>query len=263
VKRLLFIGDSVTARGRLVAAIKDLYGTELYEYWNAGVESFNTRQEVEYYLKYNAALEPDHVVLTFVLNDFQITPVCFKDDRGRMVVYAPDRSLHRIDRWLFEKSRLYRLLVGLSLSGHGAARGQEQRTDVESEMATGPEDTSDVAPETGREPGPETGDETGREIRESLGRLRCELDRRGAALTVLVLPVLQPYEEWDPLLRERRDTVLRILRELDIRHFDLLEPLQQALAANQRVQARPDDIWHPNSLVCRAFAGYLQERGLF
>lgn len=39
VTRLLFIGDSVTARGKIIDAIRKLYNETNFEYWNAGVES--------------------------------------------------------------------------------------------------------------------------------------------------------------------------------------------------------------------------------
>ena len=77
ITRLLFIGDSVTGRGRIIEAIKQIYDDEVFEYWNAGVESFNTIQEVRFYQRYNAAVYPDHVILTFHLNDFEPTPVAF------------------------------------------------------------------------------------------------------------------------------------------------------------------------------------------
>ena len=63
--RLRFLGDSVTVQAHIVEAIRDPYGDERYEYWNAGVESFNTVQEVNYFHRYNAAIRPDHVVLAF------------------------------------------------------------------------------------------------------------------------------------------------------------------------------------------------------
>jgi len=36
VKRLLFIGDSVTSRGKIIIALTHLFGVENFEYWNAG-----------------------------------------------------------------------------------------------------------------------------------------------------------------------------------------------------------------------------------
>ena len=102
--RVLFVGDSATHRGKLVAALRQLYGDTKYEYWNAGVESFNTLQELVLYRRYNSAIQPDHVVLTFHNNDFQATPLVMHE-KGELKVYAP--GMH-VNQWLFRNSYLYR-----------------------------------------------------------------------------------------------------------------------------------------------------------
>jgi hypothetical protein len=102
--RLLFVGDSVTHRAKLVNALRKLYGEDNYEYWNAGVESFNTRQELVLYRRHNAAIQPDHVILTFHNNDFRATPLVVRE-KGQFKVYDPGMSLNP---WLFERSYLYR-----------------------------------------------------------------------------------------------------------------------------------------------------------
>jgi hypothetical protein len=103
-KRLVFSGDSVTHRARLVNALRRLYGEEKYEYWNAGVESFNTTQELVLYKRYNALVKPDEVILEFHNNDFRATPLCVRED-GKFKVYEPGMG---INPWLFEHSYLYR-----------------------------------------------------------------------------------------------------------------------------------------------------------
>jgi hypothetical protein len=45
----------------------------------AGVESFNTVQEVAYDRSFNRFIRLDHVILTFHLNDFETTPVAFRE----------------------------------------------------------------------------------------------------------------------------------------------------------------------------------------
>ena len=103
-KRLVFAGDSVTHRRRLVNALRKVYGEDHYEYWNAGVESFNTRQELVLYRRYNAVVKPDQVILEFHNNDFRATPLCVRED-GKFKVYEPGMG---INPWLFEHSYLYR-----------------------------------------------------------------------------------------------------------------------------------------------------------
>ncbi len=102
--RVLFTGDSVTHRARIVNALKKLYGEDTYEYWNAGVESFNTLQEWVFFREYNHKIKPDQVVLTFHNNDFRATPMVVRE-RGQIKVYQPGLD---INPWLFRKSYLYR-----------------------------------------------------------------------------------------------------------------------------------------------------------
>ena len=114
VTRLLFIGDSVTHRAKIVDALKDIYGEADFEYWNAGVESYNTVQEVNYYKRYNAAIKPDHVILTFHLNDFETTPIAFENEGDGLIVYAPNKPMRDLNPWLFKYSSLYRFLIRLT-----------------------------------------------------------------------------------------------------------------------------------------------------
>ena len=67
VGRVLYLGDSVTRRGRIIRALMRVYDQRKLEHWNAGVETFNTVQEVEYYERYNRTIRPDHVILTGVM----------------------------------------------------------------------------------------------------------------------------------------------------------------------------------------------------
>jgi hypothetical protein len=227
VVRVLFAGDSVTARGRIVDALRDRYGDARYEYWNAGVESFNTVQEVRFYERYNRALHPDQVVLTFHLNDFETTPVAFVDGDDRLVVYAPSWPLRRPNRWLFRHSLAYRAWLGLTNPG--------------------PRDRSAVS----------------REVEDALRRLRDLVSADGGRLSVVVLPLLKPLDEWTSDELSRRSAIAAILRDLGIRSFDLVPVLEEVLArGGVRITETPDDVWHPSDAVARAFAARLQEQGL-
>ena len=119
--RVLFAGDSVTHRGKIVEGLRTLYGDANYEYWNAGVESFNTKQEWVLYRRFNASLRPDHVVLQFHNNDFRATPLVVREN-GQIKVYEPG---HTINAWLFQKSYLYRWAWPRSEVGDREARAQE------------------------------------------------------------------------------------------------------------------------------------------
>src|SRR5262245_14135753 len=226
-KRLLFIGDSVTRRGHIVNALKDEYGSLKYDNWNAGVESFNTVQEVRYYKHFNRALRPDEVVLTFHLNDSETTPVAFRDANGSLTAYAPTLQVQRINPWLFERSYFYRFWIGLT-----TARKTERTAIIN-------------------------------DVRSSLEELKLMVDADGARLTVVVLPILRPLGDWNAEYRENRSRILDILASLQLRYFDLLEPLNQALTDGvSTVEAGDDVFWHPSREVAKYFGAYLRRQGL-
>jgi hypothetical protein len=227
VRRLLFIGDSVTHRGHIIDALRAEYGAQQYEYWNAGVESFNTVQEVEYYRRFNQFIHPDHVILTFHLNDFETTPVAFRDADGTLVVFAPNWPVQRLNLWLWQHSYTYRYWLGLVTPKKTA------RAEI-------------IA-----------------EVRASLADLERLVTANGARLTVVVLPILQPVSGWKPEYREYRRLILGILESLRLRSFDLLEPLHAALADGTAV-AEPGDtlFWHPSREAAAYFARYLRTHHL-
>ena len=194
--------------------------------WNAGVESFNTVQEVNYYRRYNAAVVPDHVILAFHLNDFGTTPIAFMNDAGAIVVFAPNRPLREINPWLFRHSYTYRLAIGLV---------SETTTDRHGVLE---------------------------EVRTSLLELRGALDEDRATLTVLILPTLLPLEEWSADDRDRRTIIRGLLDELDITYVDLWDPLRQALVDGVAVMEDEGDVWHPSPAVAAYFARHVQQTGV-
>lgn len=227
VSRLLFIGDSVTHRSHIVDALRAEYGSQRYEYWNAGVESFNTLQEVEYYRRFNRPIRPDHVVLTFHLNDFETTPVAFRNTDGTLVVFAPNWPVQRLNLWLFRHSYTYRYWLGL------VTPKKTERSEVIEE------------------------------VRAALEDLQRLVAADGARLTVLVLPILQPVSDWPREYRDYRHLVLGMLESLRIRHFDLLEPLNEALADGVAASETTDNhFWHPSPEAASYFAKYLRAQHL-
>jgi hypothetical protein len=222
--RLLFVGDSVTARGRIVAAIRRCYGDRQYEYWNAGVESFNTVQELMYYKLFNYRVQPDHVILQFHLNDFETTPVSFLAADGGLVVYSPKCPAREINRYLFEHCHLYRLYVGLTTR---KAAGFERIAG---------------------------------EVKEALQEFQEIV--KPADLTVLIFTCLKPEEEWNPREKLEYEEIRRILAELQIRHFDL-KPLALAAAQEGiSLQETAGDTWHPSDAFADYVAAHLQQEKL-
>jgi len=224
-RRLLFIGDSVTQRGRIVEALRAAYGDTDYEYWNAGVGSFDIMQIVAFYQLVNARLDPDHVILSFHNNDLEITPITLITPEGR-TTYSPARALRGRNPWLMERVRLYRLWIQCvcKLSG----------------------DRNAIV----------------RDTKQSLRELARFLADRNIRFTVLLLPIFQPFAQWSQAERQKRSEAIAMLDEIGIRYFDLLPPLRAALRSGIDCQETLGDTWHPSDAVSRVFADYLKDKGL-
>lgn len=223
VRRLLFLGDSVTYRGKIIAGLRALLGEEGLEYWNAGVAGYSTGQELDYYRLICAGIRADRVILTFHLNDYQTTPITFMDGDRVIMMHTKDCSRALIPA-LWRSSYLYRLWR--SLASHPAAAPDIQR-----------------------------------EIQDDLRELRDLVHERGAELTVLVLPWLRPVEQWHPSMPHKHERLLRELSALGIEHYEFLVPLEAALAEGVQVTQGPRDYQHPSDEFGARMAREMRARG--
>jgi len=219
VERLLFIGDSVTARGKVVAALRRRFG-ESYEYWNAGVGGYNTEQEVAWYLRHNWRAQPDHVLLTLHPNDFAAGLAAVDDEDGNLAMFATGRRLAVMNAWLFRNSEVYRRYF---LARANAAR-------------------------------PYTYEDGARDVRAALVRLRDHLSATGVRLSVLVLPLMRPEVEWSDADRRVHDGALALVAELGLRAFDLRPSLARAAGLGLPLGEVEGDIWHPSAELAEVFA---------
>ncbi|MCX7590235.1 MAG: hypothetical protein N2255_01265, partial [Kiritimatiellae bacterium] len=105
-------------------------------------------------------------------------------------------------------------------------------------------------------------DEIVRETRQSLAELKQLTERQGVRLTVLVLPLFKPEEEWTPQDRFTRQLALNILSDLGIRHFDLYEETMTAIREGVSATEIPGDAWHPSREVAERLAQYLWKQNL-
>ncbi len=203
--RLLFIGDSVTHRARIIQGLRQVFGEDDYEYWNAGVEGYNSFQTSRYYASLTGIAE-DHTLLTFHLNDFTVTPITFLEGDTRMLVRAGHSNL-KIHATLYDASYLYRLYLARAAHRAGTIPFEQQTAMV----------------------------------REGLADIRNEAEERGVRLSVFILPWFETPETWRPGIRERYDAVQTLLEELGIEHFDLTPVLQEALDDGLDVLELVDD----------------------
>ena len=227
VTRVLFLGDSVARHARIQRALANGCPEAPIEIWTAAVEGYNTVQEVAYYLRYVRAVRPDQLTLLFHNNDFLATPVVFEDPEQGLTVSIGEAALSRFDRGLLSLSNLYRHFFRRRL------RSLTRRDPVTTAVAT----------------------------RDALRRLRRAVEEDGVALTVVLLPILKPLDEWTERELRHRQLGLEILADLELEYHDLLEPHRTAVAAGVRLSETPDDIWHPSRQSARRWVRYLLRRG--
>jgi hypothetical protein len=227
VRRLLFIGDSVTARGKIIDGLKANYGEDRFEYWNAGVEGYNTIQQLGFYKSYNSMIKPDVVILTFHNNDFRTTPVLFLDENNEIFAIFPNRPQRHFNLWMFRHSYLYRFLAGLTFLQ------AEDEEAIEAEVTQAVQELNDIL----------------------IGEV--------IEFKVIVFPALKPYQEWSSHEKESRAQIFELLEALGIEYFDLLEVSDKAIAQGVNVHETPGDVWHPSAEISQIFADYLYTQGIF
>lgn len=227
VRRVLFLGDSVTHRWRIQRILVNRCRDTPVEFWNAGVEAFNTGQEVEYYLRFNHAIDPDHVTLVFHNNDFVATPVAFRDDQGKLEVVNPHAYMSKTSVALAGRSHLYRHYL---------------RARIARMLANDPITTAE-------------------DTRAELVRLKENLDAHGIGFDIVLVPVFRAPADWTAYEKRSRELSLEIFEELGIPTFDLIEPLERAVEDGVELTESPGDVWHPSDEVARRAARHLMRSG--
>ncbi len=216
-RRILFLGDSVTARGRIVRAIeKDLHDPTT-EFLNGGVEAFNLTQEVSFFLRFQSALTMDRIVHQVHGNDLRATPIAFRDENGTLNAFLLNSPRQHVDQWLFQHSYLYRIGLAVFLS---------HKTEAD----------------------------TLQEARENFARMAAFAAERGIEYDVVLFPILLSQ---DALYRDdRRDWLAleKACREVVQKCVSLLPVLDHMLKQGQPVEEIAGDTWHPNDAFAAAAA---------
>lgn len=219
-RRILFVGDSVTAGGKIQAGLRNCDSLTDACFLTAGVGSFNTVQELAFFRRHNLAADPDHVVLLFHLNDFESTPVVFRDDDGRLRVYATFLESRRVWAWGYAHSFLYRLLLGLTVDREDATERIAEETLA---AVDGFAETTAAA---------------------------------GIGFTVVVLPIFRPRAEWAPRHAERYERIRDHLEATGTPFVDLVDSLSDSTTRPMGA-AGGRDLFHPSDAFARELAAIL------
>lgn len=230
-ERILFLGDSVTRRGRIISALKQRHRGGRFQWLNAGVPGYNTAQEVRLYGRCCRRLRPRHLVLTMHNNDFQENRLIFQRPFSRRQVHLRLDQLGAVEHLLVHHSHVYRLLLGrpgiVGVDPAGAVGWRRAHALME----------------------------------RSLGRLQALTRADGARLSVVLLPSLRT----GPLPRPARlshRAALKLLKRLGIRHFDLKRVFKAAVASGLTLHESPGDHLHPGQALADRFGEYLFRKGL-
>jgi len=225
--RILFVGDSVTKRGKIIEALERECGPERFEYWNAGVEGYATPQELLYFKRYNRALRPDVIILTFHVNDLWLSRVILRDSDGRVATQpAVFLSTAPGAAWLMEHSRIYQWLVlkYLYLVEHPVAVSDVEEAIIE---------LSEIAKED------------------------------GATLKILFHPILLPNAQWLESEFIARQTALNLFAKHSLSYLDLTPIAEQALNEGVSVQEKAGDKLHPSKEMAELFSEHITDSGYF
>lgn len=228
VTRVVLLGDSVVAREKISRALRERFDPEgnRIEFWSLGVEGYDTAQELEYFRRFGAALEPDQVVLVFSFNDFRTTPLLFFDNEGELIRLT-GRDPERIHRRLLEWSHLYRLWLASQL-------------DAPQPLADG----SDRVPPL-------------------LAELADEVAASGAEFCAFVQPYLIPDGLLPPDRIEemyaRHGLHLSWFRDCGIPAYDLAGPIRAAIAEGVPIASHEGDVHHPGDEMARRYVTWLAD----
>lgn len=217
---VLFVGDSVTARARIVDAIRRELADPKAFFLNGGVESFNLAQEVNFFLRFQSKAPFDRIIHQVHGNDLQATPIVFRDADGKLNVYALSAPRRSVNEWLFRHSYIYRLALTAFIS-----RQTEQATFEEAKANF-----------------------------EAMARFAKE---RGVPYDVFLFPVLRPTDQLTAV--EARDwaTLNDACRAARVHCVSLRPVLDQMISENLVYQETPGDPWHPNDLLAKRAGNYI------
>ena len=208
--KMLFIGDSVTAYGRIVDGIAKLVASGNMSFLNGGVAGYNIQQEIEFFFRYQMSIKPDVIIHQMHINDLQASRMALRGRDGTVRIYSPRVKPVDVNQALYQYSQTYRFAVGNLMSRQS-----------KEELKTASFD--------------------------SLRRMRDYTRENGITYHLILFPSLQPFASWRGYDKETRDYLLGIARELQLEAIDLQPVAERLFAEGIDPQSVPGDTWHPNN----------------
>lgn len=242
--KILILGDSNTNRGNfdklLESSLNDISRDKniKFDVVKVGIESYNTKQEVELLKTELLKLRPNFIVLQYTPNDFQISPVAVKINN--QIVYFSSNGTSNIENnsFLFRNSSLYRIYkLSKLVSFKGSSNTGDRLTNETSYQW-----------ETER-----------KEMAKTLDIYRDILVSNNIRSVALVYPIFNGLQ-WT----RESDEMIRLLSERSVDQIDLLEMSKSnggISTYQQKTESGVIDVFHPNGkfdvLVADALLNYL------
>lgn len=221
--KMLFIGDSVTAYGRIVDGIAKLVASGNTSFLNGGVAGYNIQQEIEFFFRYQMSIKPDVIIHQMHINDLQASRIALRGRDGTVRIYSPRVKPVDVNQALYQYSQTYRFAVGNLMSRQS-----------KEELKTASFD--------------------------SLRRMRDYTRENGITYHLILFPSLQPFVSWRAYDKETRDYLLGIARELQLEAIDLQPVAERLFAEGIDPQSVPGDTWHPNKTMGDEAAKYIVQK---
>lgn len=222
-RKILFLGDSVTARAAIVTEIAKEFGSETTSYLNGGVESYNIQQEVDFFLRYQTKIKPDLILHQWHLNDLRSSRLMMKGRDGKVRIYShKSQPQDEVDQWLYQTSQLYRFWIANFRSRFSS-------------------------------------DELHAAAVDALQRMRIYTREHAIPYHAILFPVMEPLAKWPGYDKQARADLLKIAQELEIPLLDLTPVSERLIAAGIDPQERPGDASHPNQQFGKEAAQYIRQ----
>jgi len=222
-RKVLFIGDSVTARAAIVSELAKQGGSGTTSYLNGGVEGYNIQQEVDFFLQYQTGIKPQAIVHQWHINDLRSSRWLMRGSDGRVRIYShKSQPEDEVDQWLYQNSQLYRFWIANFRSRFSS-------------------------------------DELHAAAVDALRRMRAYTREHGIAYHAILFPVMEPLSKWPQYDKQAHADLLKFARDLEIPIVDLTPVSERLIAAGIDPQERPGDTSHPNQAFGKEAAQYMRQ----
>jgi hypothetical protein len=221
--RILFLGDSVVERARMVRALGELLGSENTTYLNGGVGAYNIAQEVEFFFRYQKNVRPDAIVHVWHINDLQALRTAYRNRDGTLNIHSPKSDPEKVNPWLYRHSQLYRFVIF-------RLRAKPDQDELRAQASA------------------------------SLQTLRDYARANGIAYYAVLFPVLLPMAKWTAYDRMSRASFVDMSEKLELGLVDLQPVAESMLERRVDPSETPGDIWHPNERFAEEAAKYIVQK---